>query len=201
MMKKFAAIAAVGATATVVGGTILAAQGDDQPSAQNASTVAGTSTQAKARGEGSPCTIKKWSQYKKFINTTQEWPNNSEYRVSGYGPNQQLNITVTAQRATSIQGSFGISPSIIVATIGGDVTVTHSVTKSFSANLPKKAHYSLRVGRFYKNYIFNAYERRGTIHWPNHKVYTCKWDGVPRHFLGTGKVKWFWTLDSKLVKV
>ncbi|TYB48427.1 hypothetical protein [Actinomadura chibensis] len=200
MMKKFAAIAAVGATATVVGGTIVLAQGDDEPAAKNVSAVAGASAQKKA-SEGQPCVIKKWSQYRKFVGTQYEWPNNSEFRASAYGPNSSLSLSVSATRTTAIDATFGISKADIGATIGINVSEARTINRTFTKNLTKKGHYSVRAGLVYKKYVFNAYETRGKIHWPNHKVYTCKWDGVQRHYLGTGHVRWFWTYDFKVTKV
>ncbi|TYK43248.1 hypothetical protein [Actinomadura decatromicini] len=202
MRKNLATIAVLGVTgaAAVAGGTVVLAQGGDQPTPRNASVVAaGTSTQKKARA-GQPCSLGKFSKYKKFVRTEKAWPNQPGWRASGWGPHSTLQLSKQVQVANTVSGTFGVSVEGISATVGFNVTKTFSTTIAYTAELKKKAHYTLRAGTVHKVYVFNVYEKRGTTRFFTPTAVRCVWDQKPPHYVGTGTAKKFWTLDYRLTK-
>lgn len=205
MRKKFATIAAFGVTgaAAVAGGTVALAHGGDQPPARNVSAVAGKSTEKSAQKKpraGQPCSLGKFSKYKKFVRTEKAWPDQPGWRASGWGPHSTLQLSKQVQVANTVSGTFGVSYSAISATVGFNVTRTYSTTIAYTTELKKKAHYSLRAGTVHKVYVFNVYEKRGHIQFYRPTAVYCVWDRKPAHYVGTGTAKRFWTLDYRLTK-
>ncbi|MFC4053979.1 hypothetical protein ACFOY4_30160 [Actinomadura syzygii] len=200
MRKNLATIAVLGVTgaAAVAGGTVVLAQGGDQPAARNVAAVAGTEN-TKVR-KNSPCAAGRYSKYKKLVRTEKAWPNKPGWRVSGWGPHTQLQLSKGIEVSNSVNGTFGVSNETVSATVGFDVTKTTSTTISYTAELKKKAHYTLRAGTVHKVYVFNVYEKHGKL--VGHKPGTayCQWDGKPGTYVGTGTAKQFWTLDYRLTK-
>ncbi|SNS16215.1 hypothetical protein [Actinomadura mexicana] len=202
MKKKLATIAVFGVTgATAVAGWSVAGGGSDDPAPpRTVSAVAGKSSETKKAKENRPCSLGRYSKYRKFVRTEKAWPNSPGWRVSGWGPHSTLNLSKAVQISNSVSGTFGVSPKAISATVGFNVTKSYTTAISYTAELKKKAHYTLRAGTAHKVYVFNVYEKRGTYHFFSPTAARCAWDGKPGHYVGTGTAKKFWTVDYRLTK-
>lgn len=202
MKKKLATIAVFGVTgATAVAGWAVTVDGSENPaSTRPVSAVAGKSSETKEAKENKPCSLGRYSKYRKFVRTEKAWPNKPGWRVSGWGPDATLNLSKAVQVSNSVSGTFGLSNKAVSATVGFNVTFSETTTFSATRNMTKKAHYTLRAGTVHKVYIFNVYEKRGKYHFFSPTAARCAWDGKPDHYVGTGTAKEFWTFDYRVTK-
>ncbi|GAA0367448.1 hypothetical protein NE235_03335 [Actinoallomurus spadix] len=145
------------------------------------------------------CSLGHFAKYRKYLKTEKRWPNDAKHRVSGWGPHATLRLDKQVSVANKVSGTFGASYGSVSATVGFDVTKTWTTTISYSAELKKKAHYTLRAGEVYKVYAFNVYDRRGELHSTGPGNFYCAPTGKST-WVGTGKAKKFWTFDFKLTK-
>lgn len=71
-------------------------------------------------------------------------------------------LSKSAEVSNKVSATLGATVKAISVTVGFDVTKSTRTTISYSAELKKRAHYTLRAGAVYKVYAFNVHEKRGS---------------------------------------
>ncbi|MFD5084995.1 hypothetical protein ACFWOG_20440 [Kitasatospora sp. NPDC058406] len=147
-----------------------------------------------------PCIAKREVRNVRFKGTRTEWPNTAEWRVSGWGPHKTLRLDRKVSVANKTGSTFGLSNSVLSASVGFDVTLTQEVGISASAELTKKAHYQLQAGAVFKMYSYDVYYTPGE--WLTSGMWgSCIPTGKKPYRAGSGTVGKFWIFDHRTVKV
>ncbi|WP_406401552.1 hypothetical protein OH805_20975 [Streptomyces sp. NBC_00879] len=134
-----------------------------------------------------------------FVKTVKVWPNKDGYLISSWGPGQ-LRMDYKMEVASKVSATFGMTKGKISAGVGFDVTETISKMKGVSLTMEKHAHYTGRAGEVYKQYRFDAYEKRGKYHWFSPTAAICAVGPNPWVKVGTGTATQFWQMDHRLTK-
>ncbi|GAA2630132.1 hypothetical protein SMC26_42605 [Actinomadura fulvescens] len=167
---------------------------------------AGNVSAATAKKAERPCSLARYSKYRKFVGTKKTWPNDPVHRIAGYS-GQRLDISKKVGVKNSVTATFGVTIKAISNTVGFSVEKSWEDTMTASSGkLPygpkkKKLHYQLQMGRVYKAYKFNVYERRGKVRFFTPTAVRCVWDQKPDHWVGTGTAYKFWIFDSRVRQV
>jgi hypothetical protein len=199
MKRRGAVVAASGlvGAAAAVGLVVLPAAGGQQATAGHVSDTKSASKGKAARAAGLPCKAERYLKNSRFVGTEKHWPDNGAWRVSGWGPNNTLEIRKIVSVSNSVSGTFGFNHKTISAAVGFDVTRTESTELAHTANLTKKARYTLRAGVVYKVYKFDIYERDGHTDEALGRCVPNPGQGLHK---ATGTAKKWWSLDYRVTK-
>ncbi|TDD86968.1 hypothetical protein [Actinomadura rubrisoli] len=157
-------------------------------------------SEAKGEREGQPCRIDRVARDGRFVRTTYVWEDGAPWRVSASGPGM-LRDRWTTSVASTVSGTPGATEESLKAALGFSPTRTKPVTIRYARALKERRHYTLRIGRGFKQYGFDVYDRWGELHaagsdfscGPLHEA------GAPYRFayVGRGTASDFWTLTYR----